>query len=167
MFTDPGPRGMALVDQRKGRSGPRPLLPYSTCSRRGGLTLADLRGDLARVRRIGRQLATLLRSDSANYPHLEGRRVALFATQPENIPSDNDAVLQTLAAVLVNDLGYVGEGASGEGLPEQMPTEGLTATTRDLKSRTIRVLTERQWRYRRVRRPRSSEAKLSPHFSRA
>jgi len=93
------------------------------------LTAEDVRSELARARRVGRELERVLRRDERRFSHLRGRRVvASFAPEAGAWP-DIPAGVNDLADALAEDRGCVGEGIDlSRGLPDRMRTSGLYGT---------------------------------------
>lgn len=97
------------------------------------LTVEELRGDLARIRQLGRMLLSVLDSDGAAYEHLHGRMVQVtWLPEPGAVPTpgrvDLAAVVEALSSALREDRGYVGEGveiSAGSGFPAEMPPNGF------------------------------------------
>ena len=73
------------------------------------LTITNVRGDLARVRSLGRQLQERLRGRPADFVHLNGRTVMLAKLAGQSLPRDTGQLLDTLAQALVADNGFTGE----------------------------------------------------------
>lgn len=73
------------------------------------LTIEDIRGDLARVRSIGRKLQERLRRRPANFSHLNGRTVMLAKLDGQDLPRDTSQLLTKLTEVLAEDRGFVGQ----------------------------------------------------------
>ena len=73
------------------------------------LTIENVRGDLARVRSIGRQLQQRLREPTADLTHLNGRMVMLAKQAGQTLSRDTLQLLDKLTDVLAEDKGFVGE----------------------------------------------------------
>lgn len=91
------------------------------------LTVEDFRGDLARMRRLGRDLEDALRASDAHL-HLKGRVVQLSNATAAGtpLPDDLSQYLDQLVAALAEDKGFLGEGADlSEGIPERLGDRGM------------------------------------------
>jgi hypothetical protein len=73
------------------------------------LTIKDIRGDLARVRLIGRQLQERLRERSADFGHLDGWTVFLAKLDGHELPRCTGELLSEFMELLVEDKGFVGQ----------------------------------------------------------
>jgi hypothetical protein len=73
------------------------------------LTIEDIRGDLARIRSIGRQLQEQLREHPSNYRHLNGRAVMLAKLDGQDLPKDTRQLKSEIADALAEDKGFVGQ----------------------------------------------------------
>lgn len=73
------------------------------------LTIENVRGDLAHVRSVGRQLQEILRERSADFAHLNGRTVMLAKQTGRTLPKDTSQLLEELTNVLAEDKGFIGE----------------------------------------------------------
>jgi hypothetical protein len=73
------------------------------------LTIETIRGDLARVRAIGRQLQQRLRERSPAIQHLRGRTVMVAKQAGSEVPRNLGPVLRQLEGVLAQDRGFVGQ----------------------------------------------------------
>ena len=82
------------------------------------LTIENIRGDLAPVRKFGRQLQQRLRERSREWQHLSGRTVLLAKHDDEALPRDIGQALDELERVFAEDNGFTGEDV-GSG-PEAM-----------------------------------------------
>jgi len=69
------------------------------------LTIEDVRGDLARVRRFGRQMRQRLRGQP-KFQHLRGRVVMLSKRPEDQLPRDLDQLASELETALSEDKGY-------------------------------------------------------------
>jgi hypothetical protein len=73
------------------------------------LTLENIRGDLAPVRKFGRQLQQRLRERPHQFQHLSGRTVLLAKHTDEKLPRDTNKMLDELEEALADDKGFTGE----------------------------------------------------------
>lgn len=73
------------------------------------LTIENLRGDLARVRSVGRQLQQCLQERPSEFSHLNGRTVMLAKRDGQALPRDTRQLLADLVQALTYDKGFFGE----------------------------------------------------------
>lgn len=119
--------GLHPLEVRRGDDPPDRVLLAPTGS--WGLeltefTIADVRGELARARAVGRALQEALQSSPVPFEHLRARRVVLSLADAELLPRQPDELLVPLLAALANDCGYVGEGMDPRRpMPEIWPND--------------------------------------------
>lgn len=88
------------------------------------LTVADVRKELARARKLGRDLGERLKSNTSHYPHLIGRQICLSVLPSEPLPRKTAPLLDSLCTLLKDDRGCFGDGVDfTNGLPERLPIE--------------------------------------------
>lgn len=86
------------------------------------LTVQVVRRDFALIRQLARNLESTLAKKASNYPHLFGRTVVLNFLPTEKLPKNTSQIIQSIAAVLREDRGYVGEDLEGlETFPDRYP----------------------------------------------
>jgi hypothetical protein len=73
------------------------------------LTIEDLRGDLFRMRSIGRVLQDRLRDRHADFKHLDGRTVMLAKQDGQDLPKNTGILLDQVTNALTQDKGFIGE----------------------------------------------------------
>lgn len=104
------------------------------------LTLEDLRGRLARVRKVGRAVADelALAENAPKYAHLAGRQVVIADTAIDKAHyPEVRLTVDRITAVLSEDRGYIGEGLDlSAGLPAHI---GARGTYGEISGLTVHV----------------------------
>lgn len=88
-------------------------------------TVEHFRARLARVRQVGRELASRIAAKPQQYSHLSGRQIHLSDVETEAGGSlAIRSLVENLAQLLLMDKGYVGEGIdTSDGLPDPWPND--------------------------------------------
>lgn len=88
------------------------------------LTITDVRRELASARQLGRRLQERLRQSHSRYGHLVGRVVSLLITRPDELPRNQESLIEDLCLILTDDKGCVGDGIDfSQRMPDPWPND--------------------------------------------